>query len=735
MLVEVNRSLCSVLLAFLGVVLMIPAEAFSQHSIARSWNEVLLESIRNDYARPTIHARNLFHTSIAMYDSWALFDQRADTYMLGKNVHGFQCDFGGIEAPADVNDARTVMMSYSAYRLMLHRFQFSPDAFESVTLMDSLMEDLGLDRSFTNTDYSDGSFAALGNALAQCLIDYGLQDGSNEENEYENLFYEPVNESLIPARPGNPELEDPNRWQPLTLRFVDQAGFVFPIDTPPFLSPEWGAVLPFALQDSSRSIYERDGYGYWSYHDPGPPPYLNTDTEEAYKWGFLLVALWSSHLDPNDGIMIDISPASIGNVPFYPESYDTYDTFYDLINGGDNSEGHTLNPITGEAYAPQMVPRGDYARVLAEFWADGPDSETPPGHWYTILNTVNDHPELVRKYRGRGEELDPLEWDVKAYFSLGGAMHDAAVTAWGLKGTYDYIRPISAIRYMASLGQSSDSLSASYHPDGLPLVDGYVELVEEGDALQGDSLQHVGKIKLYAWRGPDYIEEPETDMAGVGWILAENWWPYQRPTFITPPFAGFVSGHSTFSRAAAEVMTLLTGDPYFPGGIGEFVAPQNEFLVFEEGPSVDVVLQWATYKDASEQTSLSRIWGGIHPPADDIPGRLIGYRVGHDAFNLAETYFEGTPGELLTTDQPEAKKGFALYPTPVLKGEAVQVEIERYVGREEVLVYDALGRLVLRQIPDSPRLRMKTTAWAAGVYFVLLKRGEEVLESTSFVVR
>ena len=84
---------------------------------------------------------------------------------------------------------------------------------------------------------------------------------------------------------------------------------------------------------------------------------------------------------------------------------------------------------------------------------------------------------------------------------------------------------------------------------------------------------------------------------------------------------------------------MLTGDPFFPGGVGEFIAKKNEFLVFEDGPSVDVVLQWATYRDASEQTSLSRIWGGIHPPVDDIPGRLIGREIGIDAFRLAESYF------------------------------------------------------------------------------------------------
>ena len=243
--------------------------------------------------------------------------------------------------------------------------------------------------------------------------------------------------------------------------------------------------------------------------------------------------------------------------------------------------------------------------------------------------------------RGQGPELDDLQWDVKTYLAMGGAVHDAAIAAWGIKGWYDYIRPISAIRGMAERGQSSHPALPRYHPAGIPLVEGYVELVRDGDALAGDNGEHLGKVKLYAWRGPSFIREPESDVAGVGWILAENWWPYQRPSFVTPPFAGYVSGHSTYSRAGAEVLTLVTGDPFFPGGIGEFPARKNEFLVFEDGPSVDLTLQWATYRDAADQCSLSRIWGGIHPPADDIPGRLIGENIGIAAFHLAERYFSG----------------------------------------------------------------------------------------------
>ena len=342
-------------------------------------------------------------------------------------------------------------------------------------------------------------------------------------------------------------------------------------------------------------------------------------------------------------VTTDISPASIGNVKSYPADFADYPAFFNTRAGGDPGEGHAANPATGEPYAPQVVPRGDYTRVLAEFWADGPDSETPPGHWFTILNEVHEHPALRRRFRGQGPELGLLEWDVKAYFALGGAMHDAAIAAWSAKGWYDYIRPISALRAMADRGQSSDPQGVSYHADGLPLMDGYIELVGTDDPLAGEDSEHVGKIKLYAWRGPEAIDDPAVDVAGVGWILAENWWPYQRPTFVTPPFAGYVSGHSTYSRAAAEVLTALTGDAYFPGGMSGFHISANEFLVFEDGPSVDMTLQWATYRDASDQCSLSRIWGGIHPPLDDIPGRLMGREVGLDAFALATEHFEGRP--------------------------------------------------------------------------------------------
>jgi len=87
-------------------------------------------------------------------------------------------------------------------------------------------------------------------------------------------------------------------------------------------------------------------------------------------------------------------------------------------------------------------------------------------------------------------------------------------------------------------------------------------------------------------------------------------------------------------------MTAITGDPYFPGGMGRFEAPKNNFLVFEKGPSVDVELQWATYADSADECSLSRIYGGIHPSFDDIPGRMMGAEVAKLAFAKASTLWD-----------------------------------------------------------------------------------------------
>ena len=135
---------------------------------------------------------------------------------------------------------------------------------------------------------------------------------------------------------------------------------------------------------------------------------------------------------------------------------------------------------------------------------------------------------------------------------------------------------------MGGKGQSSEPEGVAYDPLGLPLEPGLIEVITVETTASGEKHEHLagheGEITIYAWAGqPD---DPATQYSGVDWILAVNWLPYQRDTFVTPPFAGYISGHSTFSRAAAEVLTLFTGSKFFPGGLGIWDMPINDFLEF-----------------------------------------------------------------------------------------------------------------------------------------------------------
>ena len=574
-----------------------------KRSVARLWNEATLDAIRRSAPAPTVHARNLFHLSAAMWDAWAAYDPMADGVFVDEQY-----------LRRDPEQARDKAVSYAAYRLLRHRYQDAVNGDESLRQFDELMAALCYSADRTST--TGASAAAVGNRIAKRIIETTVNDGSLEAEGYASEAYAPVNEPLVVERPGT-VMADPNRWQPLVLTADAEGADLRPAQR--FLSPQWGYVRGFALPEALTP-----GMPF----DPGTPPYLHDDATDAqFKAEAVEVVRYSSMLDPRDGITVDISPASFGNAPLSTNDW----------------TGYRYNPWTSLPYEPVLVPRGDYGRAVAEFWADGPHSESPPGHWNTLANAVVDHPEFEARIGGEGPELDALEWDVKMYLALNGAVHDAAIAAWGAKAHYDYVRPISMIRYMGGLGQSSDPALPSYHPDGLPLVAGQVELVTATSSAPGQRHEHladhIGEVAIRAWTGNP--GDAADTLAGVDWMRAVEWVPYQLSTFVTPSFAGYVSGHSTFSRAAAEVLTKITGSPFFPGGMGTWTVPAGSFL-FEAGPSVDVPLQWATYYDAADQAGVSRLYGGIHVKADDLRGRHVGSLCGLDAWATAKRYFEGS---------------------------------------------------------------------------------------------
>jgi hypothetical protein len=590
------------------------------NSIARVWNERALAAIRVDTPHPPAQARNLFSYSVCMYDAWAAYDPVAVGYI-----------YRGKHTAADIPAARSNAISYAVWRMLKERHAYSRTAATTLALDDILMASLGFDTNNASRDVSTP--IGVGNSVYDAVSLWFSNDGSRQTNGTPYPLANPpiaypdypsgqggyvyINPKCATDRPGIDDgfgntVVDVNRWQRLhVVNAVDQSGFpIGPIQN--YLGAQWLGVRPFALArtDSTKP---------WI--DPGPPPFFGGASHAAFVSNVVEVIRHSSQLTPDDGVLLDISPASQGNNSL----------------GANDGNGRPLNPVTGLPYVPNIAKRGDFARALTEFWADGPTSETPPGHWNVVANDIADAPSTVKRIGGTGPVVDDLEWDVKMYFALNAAGHEGGCAAWSLKRYYDGWRPFTAVRYLGLLGQSSEPGSPSYNPNGLPLIPNLIELVTTASVGSG---RHAGltpnKIALLSWPG----EPPHRIVhQGVRWIHADTWTTYQRSNFVTPAFPGYVSGHSTFSRSIAELLTHFTGSEFFPGGMGSYTITN---LLNEKGPSAPVTLQWATYYDAADQVGISRIWGGIHPPADDFAGRRVGAQCGLGVWDLAQRYWNGS---------------------------------------------------------------------------------------------
>ncbi len=510
--------------------------AASYHpSVVVQWNEAMLAAVRNGAPRPTVITRSLFLFHSAIYDAWSMFDARALPLRLD------EADRRPASERTEANKVAAV--NQAAYHMALHLF----GAYEGNTAAFSrLLADLGA----TPYTVADNTPEGIGYAAAQAAIAAGQADGSNAANNFASIVTADFPELYQPANSDDPSADnsigkpgfDASRWVPLRVpngTIKDAAGNAIldhsvpsSFTTQGFLTPHWGSVLPFALSSGHQ-------------FRPHAPPVPGSN--EPYTDG-------------------------LGNVT-------TNDAAY-------NAQVDQVLAISTNL--------SDREKVIAEYWADGPRSETPPGHWNALAHGIAER------------DHHTLDQDVKLFFALNCAVYDSGIAAWDAKRAYDYIRPISAIRH-------------KYYDQ-----------------------------TIQAWGGPN---------RGTVEMLGQEWRPYQALTFVTPPFAEFVSGHSTFSASAAAVLTHFTGSNVFYDGVTRLAEDFNRDGVpdllgqhiigkggngFESSPSSVVVLQWPTFQDAADEAGISRLYGGIHFQDADRFGRAMGTQIGDQAFAKAQAMWNGT---------------------------------------------------------------------------------------------
>ena len=231
-------------------------------------------------------------------------------------------------------------------------------------------------------------------------------------------------------------------------------------------------------------------------------------------------------------------------------------------------------------------------KAIVEFMRDGPRSTGQSGHWLKFAQAVS-----LR-------DKNDVDKDVKMYFAVGVTAFDAFIAAWEAKRFYDTSRPWTLIHY--------------YYKD--QMVRGW---------------SGVGK--------------------GVTMIPAADWHPYSPLSFITPPFPGYVSGHSCVSAASAKTLELFTGSDFFgatdtrhPGELTEpgISCDIKQSYDGKPGEKIEgdgtIILQLPTFSKTAEMAGLSRVMGGYHIQADNIAGLDLGRKVSTHIFPKIQSYFNGT---------------------------------------------------------------------------------------------
>ncbi|WP_297774506.1 DUF6851 domain-containing protein [uncultured Roseovarius sp.] len=465
-----------------------------------------------------------------------------DTYAaLSPDASGHYSEIETALENTQANKAEAI--SYAAYTVLSQLYPEKEADFAA------FLEELGFDPSNSSND--PDTAAGLGRLAVQRVFEARENDGSNAENGFaDTTDYQPVNESdpTSDRAPGG-ESFDPNQWQPLRVpngTLTDENGVpIFDNDNPSTfndqqaLTPHWGEVDSFALASGDQ-------------FRPPTPPQLG-DTSEYV-----------------DGL---------GNVTTNDQAY------RDQIN--------EVIEFSAELTNEQ--------KVVAEYWADGPRTESPPGHWNQIAQDLS-----LREGHG-------IDEDAEMFFAMNAAVFDAGIATWEAKYEYNYVRPQSAIRNLFF------------------------------------------DQEIQAWGGPDQ---------GTQTILGQQWQPYQNVTFVTPPFPEFVSGHSTFSMAAARTLASYLGTDAFYDGetlsnydldgvegtdlLGQFVTSELIFEEFGDGPPV--VLQWETLTEAAEEAGISRLYGGIHIQDGNLRGLEIGESVAANAEQRWSALFSNGGDDFILTD-------------------------------------------------------------------------------------
>jgi hypothetical protein len=379
----------------------------SKQSVASQWVSEILDAVATpgagSFLGPTGASRAYSMLGTAMYDAWSAYEYRPVSTLYADGLIDFDLQRPLIE---NTQANKETAISYAAFRVL-------NDVFSDSGLQGNFaaqMSSLGFDPNNTSTDLTTA--AGIGNFVAQQLLDFRHQDGSNQLNNYADTT------GFVPTNTVD-NIINIEAWTPENV----------PIDTAPGdpdfqrtqnpLHPQWGGITPFALDSGNQ------------FRPPAPEPFL-LDPNAT-------VDLVNGTITRADNTVVAIDKNLIGtdiNPNFIAQAQQVIDFSASLSPAGETG---VPTEVTADGLPGGKV-EGETRKLIAEFWEDGGGTPFPPGTWMLFGQKV-------------AEQVNPdLDKDIGLFFNLGNAVFDAGVATWEAKYFYDYTRPVRAIRELGRLG-------------------------------------------------------------------------------------------------------------------------------------------------------------------------------------------------------------------------------------------------------------------------------------------
>jgi hypothetical protein len=228
-------------------------------------------------------------------------------------------------------------------------------------------------------------------------------------------------------------------------------------------------------------------------------------------------------------------------------------------------------------------------KVVAEFWAGGPGTVTPPGMWVVFLDIY------LRS------NCISLLTEIKSYSILCTGLYQSSICAWRLKRDHLQARPIQKIRQ---------------YENGNPLSQPW------NNQILGQYWLPYQELNFVTPPFPDFVSGHSTFSSSSAKLFC---YLFQTDTInLKNPVIN--------NDILQYLSPVLTNTVNFSLN-NTFIFPDTSTI--EDGvPSTAINLNWNTWNDMARSSGKSRLYGGIHVESSNQGGQLLGSNIADKIWNL-----------------------------------------------------------------------------------------------------